>query len=72
MTQLSKRRYVQPYDFAIVYAGLGNRDQALEWLEKAHADKNHQVTLINIVPEFESLRSDPRFERLVTQMRLGR
>lgn len=72
MTQLSKRRYVQPYDFAIVHAGLGNRDRALEWLEKAHADKNHQITLITVVPEFESLRSDPRFERLVAQTRSGR
>jgi tetratricopeptide (TPR) repeat protein len=72
MTQLSKRRYVQPYDFAMVHAGLGDKDRALEWLEKAHADKNHQITLINIVPEQGALRSDPRFERLVAQMRSGR
>lgn len=71
MAQLSKRRYVQPYDFAIVHAGLGNRDLAIEWLEKAHADKNHQITLIDVVPEFESLRTDPRFERLVARMRSG-
>lgn len=65
MMVLSNRRYVQPYDIAIVHAGLGDKDQAFEWLEKAYRDRNHQITLINAVPEFESLRSDPRFSSLL-------
>lgn len=61
MKQLSTSRYVPPYDIAIVYAGLGDREATLEWLEKAYQDRNHQISLINSVPEFESVRADPRF-----------
>ena len=64
MKQLSTSRYVQPYDIAIVYAGLDDKEAAFEWLEKAYQDRNHQVPLINAVPEFANLRSDPRFASL--------
>lgn len=68
MKQLSASRYVQPYDIAIVYAGLGDKDEAFEWLEKAYEDRNHQVALIAAVPEFENLRSDPRFASLTQRI----
>ena len=71
MQQLSAGRYVQPYDIAIVHAGLGDKDAALEWLGKAFQERNHQVPLIAYVPEFESLRSDPRFIALIERVRNG-
>lgn len=61
MIQLSQKRYVQPYDIAVVHVGLGNVDAAFEWLERAYHDRNHQIPLIATVPEFEGLRTDPRW-----------
>ncbi|MDM7921024.1 MAG: winged helix-turn-helix domain-containing protein [Pyrinomonadaceae bacterium] len=72
MKQLSARRYVQPYDIAMVHAGLGDNDAAFEWLEKAFLDRNHQVPFIRAVPEFEGLRQDPRFADLVRRLEAGR
>ncbi|HSI88924.1 MAG TPA: winged helix-turn-helix domain-containing protein [Pyrinomonadaceae bacterium] len=72
MMQLSASRYVQPYDLAIVHAGLGDKDAAFEWLEKAYQHRNHQVPLINSVPEFESIRSDLRFAELVQRIQAAR
>jgi hypothetical protein len=72
MMQLSVRRYVQPYDIAMVHAGLGDKDAAFEWLEKAYLDRNHQVPLIRAVPEFESLRADGRYDDLVRRLGAGR
>ena len=71
ITELSKQRYVPPYNLAMVYAGLGDKDRAFEWLEKAYEDRNQQLTLINAAPEFESLRSDHRFSRLLHRMQAG-
>ncbi len=72
MKQLSASRYVQPYDIGIVHAGLGDKDTAFEWLEKAYLDRNHQVPLINSVPEFEGIRSDPKFAELVQRIGVAR
>lgn len=68
MKEMSKHRYVPPYNIAMVYAGLGEKDQAFEWLEKAYEDRNQQFTLLNIAPEFDSLRSDPRFTGLLRRI----
>jgi DNA-binding winged helix-turn-helix (wHTH) protein/TolB-like protein/Tfp pilus assembly protein PilF len=72
MQQLSESRYVQPFDLAIVHAGLGDKESAIELLERAYKDRNHQVPLIASVPEFENIRSDPRFADLVRRIRAER
>jgi DNA-binding winged helix-turn-helix (wHTH) protein/TolB-like protein/Tfp pilus assembly protein PilF len=72
LKQLSSTRYVQPFDIAIVHAGLGDREAALEWLEKAYQDRNHQIALMDYVPEFEDLRQDPRFSEIVRSISAGR
>ncbi len=70
LLQMSAQRYVSPYSIALVYVGLGDRDQAFQWLDKAYDE--HSVRLINIAvhPRLTGLRSDPRFAALVKRIGL--
>ncbi|MGB7925918.1 MAG: protein kinase [Pyrinomonadaceae bacterium] len=70
LNELSKRRYVLPYFVATIYTGLGDKDQAFEWLEKAVADSHPGLALVNVDPKFDSLRADPRFPDLVRRIGL--
>jgi serine/threonine protein kinase/Flp pilus assembly protein TadD len=66
----SRRSYVPPYDIATVYAGLGNKEQALAMLEKAYEDHSMILTYLNVDPEFDSLHAEPRFKDLVRRLGL--
>ena len=68
LLKLSKQRYIPPYDIAQVYAGLGDKDQAFAWLEKADEDRSRGMDYLNVNPVFETLRSDPRFAALAKRM----
>jgi Flp pilus assembly protein TadD len=70
LDQLSKRRYVSPYFAAMVYVGLGRKEQALTSLEKGYADRSMFMTLIKVDPELDPLRSEARFVALLRQMGL--
>ena len=69
-TQLAKRRYVDPADIGYQYARLGDKDQAFAWLEKAYAEKSGSIQALKIVPEMDSLRTDPRYIDLLKRMGL--
>lgn len=58
------------YDIAIDCAAIGDRDQALSWLEKAIRSHDAKASIIAVEPIFDSLRSDPRFVALLQQMGL--
>ncbi len=62
---LSTRQYVPAYDVAIVYLGLGNKEQAYRWLEKAFDERSAWMVYLNMDPRLDSLRSEPRFRKLV-------
>ncbi len=62
LKEQSKRRYVSWWDFAAIYAGLGEKDQAFAFLEKAYEQR--VVMWWNRSPLFDPLRSDPRFQDL--------
>ena len=70
LEEMSKRSYVPPYDFAVIFAGLGEKDKALEWLQKSHEDRSAYLVYLNVEPIWDSLRSDPRFTDLLQRMRL--
>jgi len=70
LKSLMTRRYVSRHDLAIVYLALGDREQALDWLEKAYEDRNWYMPWINLEPRLDPLRSDPRFAGLVRRMDL--
>jgi TolB-like protein/DNA-binding winged helix-turn-helix (wHTH) protein/Flp pilus assembly protein TadD len=67
---LSKVRYVSPYNLALIYAGLGDRDESLNLLQKAYDDRVPRVVYLGAEPLFDSLRPDPRFQALLTQIGL--
>jgi TolB-like protein/DNA-binding winged helix-turn-helix (wHTH) protein/tetratricopeptide (TPR) repeat protein len=65
LEQLSHRQYISPYEFAIVYAGLGEKELAFNWLNEAVAKRAPQVVMLNVSwEEVDSLRSDPRYTEL--------
>ena len=69
LQRVAKRKYVSPYDFAVVYAGLEDRENALFWLERAYDDRCGWLALwLNVDPRFNSLRTDPRFQKLLRRI----
>src|SRR5262249_38596233 len=59
LKELSQRRYVSSWDFALIYAGLGEKDRAFTFLESAN--QQHVVMWWIRSPLLDPLRSDPRF-----------
>jgi len=70
LKDISKRSYVSPFDFATVYVGLGEKDQAFAWLDKAIQAHSFPVIFLNVDPRFDSLHSDPRYLALLRGLRL--
>lgn len=64
----AKRKYISSYSLALVYAGLGQKDEACEWLEKAYEEKDDWLVVLKVVPEFDSLRAEPRFKKLLRRI----
>jgi TolB-like protein/DNA-binding winged helix-turn-helix (wHTH) protein/tetratricopeptide (TPR) repeat protein len=61
----SKRGYISPFYRAMVDVGLGDHDGAMSALEEAFKDRSGWLVFLNVEPEFERLRSDPRFLALL-------
>lgn len=70
LKELSNQRYVSPYHTACIYAGLGNKDQAFEWLERSIEERASFIPLLKFDPVMEDLRGDPRFKDLLKRMNL--
>ena len=67
-----KTRYkVSPYDLAIIYTGLAEKQRALESLEKAYEERTGGLLLLKVEPIFDSLRPDPRFVNLLRRLGLA-
>ena len=67
---LSKRRYVAPGHLALVYVGLGEKDLAFDWLQKAVTEHSIWLPALKTVQEWASLRSDPRYAELLRRIGL--
>jgi serine/threonine-protein kinase len=61
----SSEQVGSPFEIALLYAGLGEKDEAFEWLEKAKAVHDPFLPYIKEDPNFDSLRYDPRFSELL-------
>lgn len=61
----SSTRFISPFLFALIASGLGERDQALLWLERAAATRSGWIPFLPVEPEFHWLRDDPRFHAIV-------
>jgi len=62
--------YVSSFDIATVYAGLGDRQRTLDWLERAYEGRASYLFYINVNPHFDAYRDDPRFRDLVRRIGL--
>jgi TolB-like protein/tetratricopeptide (TPR) repeat protein len=70
LRDLSRSRYVEPIDLAMVHIGLGNADEAIAELEKAVVDRNGWLIYLNADPMFDPIRSDPRFAKVAARVGL--
>jgi TolB-like protein/Tfp pilus assembly protein PilF len=66
---LSKQRYVSPFPIAWIHMGLGDKDRAFEWLEKAYEERAGRLVYLRVEHAFDPLRSDPRFGDLVRRLK---
>jgi TolB-like protein/Flp pilus assembly protein TadD len=67
LTEKAEHHYVGASDFALVNAGLGERDQAFHWLERACRDRDSHFVFLQVDPRFASLHSDARFQGLLAR-----
>jgi TolB-like protein/tetratricopeptide (TPR) repeat protein len=67
---LANARYVPAVYFAGIYAGLGERDQAFAWLNKAYDERNDRLIYLAVDPIVDPLRGDPRFGELMKRLGL--
>jgi TolB-like protein/Flp pilus assembly protein TadD len=72
LAAMAQRRYVSPFDTALVYMGLGEKDRAFEWLDKALAERCYEMVWLKVDPRWDVLRADPRFASMLNAIGLGR
>ena len=70
LMEQSKKQYVSPFYVAIVYVGLGENDKAVDWLERAYADRSNAIVFSKVDPQLDRLRSTPRFQSLLHRLAL--
>lgn len=68
LTTDAARRYVAPYLFGVIHAGLGETEQAVAWLQKGFETQDVWMIWLNRDPRFDSLRTEPRFRNLLHGM----
>jgi TolB-like protein/DNA-binding winged helix-turn-helix (wHTH) protein/Flp pilus assembly protein TadD len=71
LMEQSKKQYVAPFYIAIVYAGLGENERSMDWLEKAYEDRSNGLVFMRVDPELDTLRSNPRFRELQSKLHLS-
>ena len=67
---LSRQHYIPLHNIALVYNGLGEQSEALFWLEKACDERDVLVSLLQVDPKWDSLRSNPRFVAILKRIGL--
>ena len=68
LDSLAKRRYVSPASRMLVHLGLGEKDKALDWLEKCYEEQDPFSWYLKVSPLYDTLRTEPRFQALVRKV----
>jgi TolB-like protein/DNA-binding winged helix-turn-helix (wHTH) protein/Tfp pilus assembly protein PilF len=68
LEKLSTKRYVLPYDFAVIYAGLGENERAFKYLEKSYQERGGDLPGLATDVAMDALHADPRFQDLVRRI----
>jgi TolB-like protein/DNA-binding winged helix-turn-helix (wHTH) protein/Tfp pilus assembly protein PilF len=63
-------KYFPAYDIALIYVGLGQKDSAFEWLDKAVEERSPWLIHLTVDPRFDPIRLDPRFKNLIQRIGL--
>ena len=72
LKQMSSRRFVSPFCNAIIYLGLGDKERALDGLERAYEVRSQWVLLLKVDKVYDSLRPEPRFIGLLKKVGLDK
>ncbi len=67
---LAKENYVPAYSFAMIYNGLGEREEVLNYLEKSFQEREVQMSFVKIDTRWDNLRNEPRFVEIIKRMNL--
>lgn len=67
----SKQRHISPYLIATIYSGLGDKDKAMQWLEKAYEVRDGMLVMLKVDAHLDGMRSDPRFQDLLRRVGLN-
>jgi TolB-like protein/Flp pilus assembly protein TadD len=70
LVEVSSQRVVSPYDYARIYAGLGDKEKAMEYLQRCLEQREWQLLKLNFDPYWDNLRDDSRFVELVKKVGL--
>jgi serine/threonine protein kinase/Flp pilus assembly protein TadD len=72
LDELALRRYVSPYYRALLCMAVGNKDEALDWLEKSFEERSAFMANIMNDPLLDGIRADPKFDQLIGRVGLPR
>ena len=64
--QRTHAQYLPAYELAKLHLALGDHDEAVAWLQRAHAERSHSLVFLHVDPHFDALRSDPRLARVAS------
>jgi hypothetical protein len=70
LEERSKEEYIRPTTLTVLYYALGDIDKSIESVEKAMEERDPIMPFINVLPELDVLRSDPRFQAMLKRMNL--
>jgi TolB-like protein/Tfp pilus assembly protein PilF len=72
LVERAKHRYISPYLIAAIFTGLGEKEEAFAWLDRAYEERSEGLFWLRVEPTMDSLRSDPRFVDLMRRMNYPR
>ncbi len=70
LKEISKTRFLCPYEIGVAYLHLGEKEEALRWLEKGYEERSYCMVWLGVDPRLDALRSDPRLTDLVRRIGL--
>jgi serine/threonine-protein kinase len=72
LEEVAKRQYVNSTALADIYLGLGEKEKALDWLDKSYQDQESACWYLKVDPIYDSLRNEPRFQALLKKVGLDK
>jgi hypothetical protein len=68
LQERAKQREIPPYWMAMIYHGLGEKEETYDWLEKALAERSFWLLWLKTEPLLDEIRSEPRFQNLLRKV----